>query len=71
MQVRCHGGYSAEAPELRGHCMALGRRRRGGAGAYASTIAKASTKYRWSSWLVYDQNFRQESITVTKTGQQS
>ena len=29
--------------------------------AYASTIAKASSKYKWPSWLVYDQNFRQEA----------
>ena len=26
--------------------------------AYASIIAKASQKYRWPSWIVYDQNFR-------------
>ena len=29
--------------------------------AYATTIAKASAKYRWPSWIVYDQNFRQEA----------
>ena len=29
--------------------------------AYMVTIAKASTKYGWPSWLVYDQNFRQEA----------
>ena len=29
--------------------------------AYVSTIAKASTKHKWPSWLVYDQNFRQEA----------
>lgn len=29
--------------------------------AYQSTIAKASQKYRWPSWIVYDQNFRQEA----------
>ncbi len=28
--------------------------------AYQAIIAKASTKYRWPSWVVYDQNFRQE-----------
>ena len=28
---------------------------------YMATIAKASQKYRWSSWLVYDQNFRQQA----------
>ena len=28
---------------------------------YMATIAKASQKYRWSSWLVYDQNFRQQT----------
>ena len=27
---------------------------------YQTTIAKASRKYRWPSWVVYDQNFRQE-----------
>ena len=29
--------------------------------AYMCTIAKASLKYRWPSWVVYDQNFRQEA----------
>ena len=29
--------------------------------AYATTIAKASLKYSWPSWVVYDQNFRQEA----------
>ena len=29
--------------------------------AYLSTIAKASAKYSWPSWVVYDQNFRQEA----------
>ena len=28
--------------------------------AYQTIIAKASQKYRWPSWVVYDQNFRQE-----------
>ena len=28
--------------------------------AYMSTIAKASLMYKWPSWMVYDQNFRQE-----------
>ena len=28
--------------------------------AYQSIIAKASMKYKWSSWIVYDQNFRQD-----------
>ena len=28
---------------------------------YQTTIAKASQKYRWPSWVVYDQNFRQEA----------
>ena len=27
--------------------------------AYMATIAKASQKYRWPSWLAYNQNFRQ------------
>ena len=29
--------------------------------AYMTTIAKASIKYTWPSWIVYDQNFRQEA----------
>lgn len=29
--------------------------------AYQSLIAKASLKYKWPSWLVYDQNFCQEA----------
>ena len=29
--------------------------------AYMVTIAKASVKYSWPSWVVYDQNFRQEA----------
>ena len=29
--------------------------------AYQPLIARASRKYRWPSWLVYDQNFRQEA----------
>ena len=33
--------------------------------AYLSLIAKCRLKYRWPSWLVYDQNFRQ---VVTMTG---
>ena len=28
--------------------------------AYQAIIAKASRKFKWSSWVVYDQNFRQE-----------
>ena len=29
--------------------------------AYQSLIARASQKYKWPSWVVYDQNFRQEA----------
>ena len=29
--------------------------------AYQSLIAKASTKFKWPSWVVYDQNFRQDA----------
>ena len=29
--------------------------------AYQSLIARASTRYKWPAWLVYDQNFRQEA----------
>ena len=29
--------------------------------AYLSIIAKASLKYKWPSWVVYDQNFRQDA----------
>jgi hypothetical protein len=28
--------------------------------AYMSTISKASQKYKWPSWIIYDQNFRME-----------
>ena len=31
--------------------------------AYMSCIAKASLKYVWPSWLVYDQNFWQEAAS--------
>ena len=29
--------------------------------AYMNTIVKASMKYKWPSWIVYDQNYRQEA----------
>ena len=29
--------------------------------AYQALMAKASLKFRWPSWIVYDQNFRQEA----------
>ena len=29
--------------------------------AYNAIIARASRKYRWPSWVVYDQNFRQDA----------
>lgn len=29
--------------------------------AYQAMIAKASLKFRWPSWVVYDQNFRHEA----------
>ena len=29
--------------------------------SYQTIIAKTSQKYRWPSWVVYDQNFRQEA----------
>lgn len=29
--------------------------------AYQSLVARTSRKYKWPSWLVYDQNFRQEA----------
>lgn len=29
--------------------------------AYQSVVARASLKYKWPSWVVYDQNFRQEA----------
>ena len=28
--------------------------------AYMSIVAKASQKYKWPSWVIYDQNFRME-----------
>ena len=34
--------------------------------AYMSTIAKASLKFRWPSWVVYDDNFR--SAAADKLG---
>ena len=30
--------------------------------AYQSIIARASAKYKWPSWVVYDQNIRQEAM---------
>ena len=29
--------------------------------SYQTIIAKTSQRYRWPSWVVYDQNFRQEA----------
>ena len=29
---------------------------------YQSLIARVSKKYKWPSWVIYDQNFRQEAI---------
>ena len=29
--------------------------------AYQASIAKASKKFKWPSWVIYDQNFRQEA----------
>ena len=31
--------------------------------AYQAIIAKASRKFKWPSWVVYDQNFRQEAAS--------
>lgn len=31
--------------------------------AYATGIAKASKKFKWPSWVIYDQNFRQEAVS--------
>ncbi len=30
---------------------------------YATGIARASKKFKWSAWVVYDQNFRQEAVS--------
>ena len=30
--------------------------------AYQSLIAKVSAKFKWPSWVVYDQNFRQDAV---------
>ena len=30
--------------------------------AYANNIARASKKFKWPAWVVYDQNFRQEAM---------
>ena len=35
--------------------------------AYMIIIAKASQKFAWPSWVVYDQNFRQEAACSTST----
>ena len=35
--------------------------------AYMSLIIKASQKYRYPSWIVYDQNFRQQAAEVGST----
>lgn len=32
--------------------------------AYMALIAKCSLRYRWPSWVVYDQNFCQEATEV-------
>ena len=29
---------------------------------YQSLIARVSKKYKWPSWVIYDQNFRQEAV---------
>ena len=34
--------------------------------AYQMIIAKASQRYRWPSWIVYDQNFHQEAAGSSK-----
>ena len=35
--------------------------------AYQSIIAKASLRYKWPSWVMYDMSFRQEMAGVTGT----
>ena len=35
--------------------------------AYQSIIAKASLRYKWPSWVMYDSIFRQEMAGVTGT----
>ena len=35
--------------------------------AYLATIAKASARYKWPSWVVYDLNFRQEAADSGNT----
>ena len=35
--------------------------------AYMSIIAKASQKFAWPSWVVYDHNFRQEAACSANT----
>lgn len=34
---------------------------------YAASIARLSKKFRWPSWIVYDQYFRQEAADTGKT----
>ena len=36
--------------------------------AYLTLIAKSSLKYCWPSWVVYDQNFRQQAAKVGLMG---
>jgi hypothetical protein len=51
--LQCYALFVAvlapEQPERMGELM-----------AYQSIIAKASQKYRWPSWVIYDQSFQQE-----------
>ena len=34
---------------------------------YSATIARLSKKFRWPSWIIYDQHFRQEAADTGKT----
>ena len=34
--------------------------------AYMTDIAKASVKYKWPSWVIYDQNYRMEAVETQK-----
>ena len=45
--------FAAEHPRMLGDLM-----------GYQSLIARVSKKYKWPSWVIYDQNFRQEAASA-------
>ena len=55
--VQCFGIYAAIITSKDPTCMK-------NMFVYLTLIAKCSQKYRWSSWVVYDQNFWQEAAEI-------